>query len=311
MLAHLDDVEERLPFALRFTLARGVPGVALFIAQALLIFGAVLRWALRRPRAGRLILSLALLLSLGTAGIGAAGLRAASRLTAYPLSPGLERCACPPLEALARECHCDSSGAVREQYFRPEDLEGTTLGDRLLYRAPSRWIRREAGPDGATFSLSDGTKLRCRYAAPCAPGASCGPCRFEPEPRVAVELGPELHCIDVRTGTRALGQGFVHLRRRIWRDRTDGRTLPSALDPADALTTTQSELIGRPGALPSGALHRILSGAGRAPPLRLGGLRECRATAKELGLLAESLEAEVDPLERLIVQVEAPLEEAE
>lgn len=311
MLAHLDDVEERLPFALRFTLARGVPGVALFIAQALLIFGAVLRWALRRPRAGRLILSLALLLSLGTAGIGAAGLRAASRLTAYPLSPGLERCACPPLEALARECHCDSSGAVREQYFRPEDLEGTTLGDRLLYRAPSRWIRREAGPDGATFSLSDGTQLRCRYAAPCAPGASCGPCRFEPEPRVAVELGPELHCIDVRTGTRALGQGFVHLRRRIWRDRTDGRTLPSALDPADALTTTQSELIGRPGALPSGALHRILSGAGRAPPLRLGGLRECRATAKELGLLAESLEAEVDPLERLIVQVEAPLEEAE
>ena len=78
---------------------------------------------------------------------------------------------------------------------------------------------------------------------------------------------------------------------------------------AVALTTAQSELIGRPGALPSGALHSILSGAGRAPPLRLGGLRECRATAKELGLLAESLEAEVDPLERLIVQVEAPAEE--
>lgn len=302
-------MEERLPFALRFTLTRGAPGVVLFVGQAFLIVGAVLRWALGRPRAGRLSLSLALLLAAGTTGIGAAGLRAASRLTAYPLSPGLERCACPPLEALARECHCDPSGVVREQYFRPQDLEGTTLGDRLLYRAPSRWIRREAGPDGATFSLSDGTELRCRYAAPCDPGASCGPCRFDPAPRVELELGPELRCIDVRTGTRALGQSFVHLRRRIWRDTTDGQALPSALDPADALTTAQSELLGRPGALPSGALHSILSGAGRAPPLRLGGLRECRATAKELGLLAESLEAEVDPLERLIVQVEAPAEE--
>lgn len=309
LFAPLAEVEEALPFAVRFTLSRGAPTLALLMAQALLVLGAVLRWALKRPRVGRLSMSLALLFAAGTTGVGAQAITAVSRLTAYPLGPGLQRCACPALEALARECHCDPAGALREVYYRTEDLAGTTLADRLIYHSAepsrSRWIKRAPSQEGAIFSLSDGTELRCRFASACKAGKDCGPCRFAASPPVQVELRPELHCADVRTGTRALGQHFLHLRRRVWRDTTDGEPLPAALDPAAALTTPKSELIGSPGAEQAGALHAILTGGGRAPPLRLGGVRECRSTARILGMLAEALEAELEPRERLIVQVEA------
>lgn len=311
LFAPLADVEAALPFAVRFTLTRGAPAVALVMAQALLIMGAVLRWALKRPRLGRLSMSLALLLAAGTTGVGARAITAVSRLTAYPLGAGLQRCACPALEALARECHCDPAGALREVFYRTEDLAGTTLADRLIYHSAepssSRWIKRSPSPEGAIFSLSDGTELRCRYASACAAGRDCGPCRFDPPASapIQVELRPELHCADVRTGTRALGQRFLHLRRRVWRDTTDGAPLPAALDPAAALTTPKSELIGSPRADQASALDAILTGGGRAPALRLGGVRECRSTARGLGMLAEALEVEVEPLERLIVRVEA------
>jgi hypothetical protein len=310
LITHLADLDAAIPFSVRFVLTPSAPAGVLALALALLLAGVVLRWGLRRPRSARLSWGLAFVLAAGTVGLGASGLASASRLTAYPLGPGLERCTCPKLEALARECHCEPSGALREVYFRTEDLAGTLVGDRLLYAAkePSRspWIRRALSPEGETFALEDGAELRCRYASPCAPDEDCGPCRFDPPPpRAEFELRPEVHCIDVRTGTRALGQSFVHLRRRVWRDTTDGQALPARLDPAHALTTAQSELIGRvDGAAPS-VIRDIVSGAARAPALRIGGVRECRASANDLGMAAEGLDVELEPMERLIVQIEA------
>jgi hypothetical protein len=309
LFSHLADLDAAIPFSVRFVLTPSAPAGVLALALAMLLAGVVLRWALRRPRSARLSWGLAFVLAAGTVGLGASGLASASRLTAYPLSPGLERCTCPKTSALARECHCEPGGALREVYFRTEDLAGTSLGERLLYatREPSRspWIRRALSPEGETFALEDGAELRCRYASPCAPGEDCGPCRFDPPPpRVEFELRPEVHCIDVRTGTRALG-GLVHLRRRVWRDTTDGQALPARLDPAHALPTDQPELVGRIDGAPPSLLRDITTGAGRAPALRRGGLRECRASANELGQVAEGLDVELEPLERLIVQIEA------
>ena len=323
---HLDHVQARLAFPIRFALERQVAWAVVLVGLGLTLSGLVVRFALRARRSGRALLTLAVLQAALAIGLIGLGVRQADETCAFAPTKDLRRCGCPPeLIESPLECHCDGAGSVREILWPRRVMEGSIIGDRLFYGsrpAPNRdddvtvvretlWIDSDNRLLERTFSV-DGTEgaVRCKHGPPCAASQvnDCGPCTFDEEPPPVYEIRADLRCVDVRRGSRRVSNGdSLHLRRSVWKDPTEGTLLPASFDPAAALPTTTPEIVGVSTISdPKGnqTLQDIVHGGNRAPPMRRGGVRECRTRAGLAGILAQGFDEVLADTASIVVRIE-------
>ncbi len=169
---HLDHVQARLAFPIRFALERHVAWAVVLVGLGLTLSGLVVRFALRARRSGRALWTLAVLQAALAIGLIGLGVRQADETCAFAPTKDLRRCGCPPeLIESPLECHCDGAGSVREILWPRRVMEGSIIGDRLFYGsrpAPNRgddvtvvretlWIDSDNRLLERTFSV-DGTE---------------------------------------------------------------------------------------------------------------------------------------------------------
>jgi hypothetical protein len=297
--AHLAHAKVQLPWSVRFALDRTAWAAVLGVALVALVAG--LRTVSSRRR---WLLGTSAALSFGAVVLGFVGLGTADRTCVFPAARGLRRCVCPDN---ALECHCTREGAVRERFLSGRALEHTAIGDRLFGGRSVEGVTVRATPilEGAaelgwTFTAGEASAV-CLHPAPCL-GDRCGPCSVDEHRSPLYSIRDGLRCVDLRAGERFLLDGtFLHLRRTVWRAGTT-TVLPADLAEDARLATESSELVGRMGNFGDATLEDIVVGAGRAPTMRTGGIRECLTTAS--GLLARDLEPPLPPSAAMVVRLE-------
>lgn len=311
---------DTLPFSIRFVLDRGVTTLVVGGCALLLISG-VLAFALTRWRSfARGVLLVLTAFGLSSAGIAGVGLQQAARQCVFTRSNDVECCRCPTTPELIGfdplECHCTTTGLVRETIWDLERFEGSTIGDRLRFPRPGaaddspfRLVRVKSTADGVAYTI-DGTAapvVQCRYGVPCSSQThECGPCQLDEDGSPTVlEIDADLSCIDAKVGRGAL-TGFVELRRTVWADEGTGQNIPTDLDEAKSIPTERTELIGSVAELERskdrGVAGAVLGG-GRAAPMRRGGVRTCRVLTTLSPMLTGQLDGELTTA-RAIVRLE-------
>jgi hypothetical protein len=301
--SHLARSDAALPFSISFTLDRTASAAVIVVA-----LGALAAALFLSARWKRRFLAVSAGLTLGSTILGLVGLRAADTTCAFPPASGLRRCPCPDQLLQPLECHCTKEGAVRERFLEGSELEQSPIGDRLFAsgRTLAGTTVRETSllederAIGKVFAVPGATAV-CRYQEPCD-GGRCGPCRFDQAVAPIHRIRDALRCVDLRTGERmAREDELLHLRRTVWRA-PDKDDLPAGLPAESAIHTEKTEVIGRLGSFRDDTLRDIVLGAGQAPRMRLGGIRECRAPAA--GLLARELDDELSPSQAMVVRLE-------